>query len=59
MSFKLKKCFIFEDSIDFLEWIIKSGKLVIPAEATNTIHRLVNPTNVTELTSFLCVCYEF
>lgn len=56
VSLKLKKCFFYEDLIDYLGHVVLPCRLVISMRATDAIGGLQHPTNETELKSLFWLC---
>lgn len=56
LSLKLKKSCSLEDHIGYMGLAIQPGRFGITTRATDVIWALQNPTNFTEIRSFLCLC---
>lgn len=56
---QLKKCLFFTDSIDHVGHIICPGKLWTAMHTSDAICKLKDPPSVTEVWSFLGLCYAF
>lgn len=56
---RLKKCFFFADPIDYLSHLKMPGRLLISTKATDSIHKLQHPIDMTELESPLGLCNVF
>lgn len=59
LTFKLKKCFLFNDSIEYLGHNISPGTLEVAKEKTDAILGFRLPTNISKLRSLLCLCSLF
>lgn len=53
VSLKLKKCFFFNDRIDYLIHVMQPDRIGISTKLTDIIRRLRTPASVTELKVFL------
>ena len=55
-SLKLKKCKFFAMSVDYLDHVIRPGRLEVAMKNTEAVKRFKGPTTQTELRSFLGLC---
>lgn len=56
VTLRLRKCFFFQESIDYLGHIVRPGKLSVAAKTCEAVQRARPPTTQTELRSFLGLC---
>jgi transposase InsO family protein len=56
LSLKLKKCFFFKETVNYLGHVIQPGKLAVATKNTEALKHAKAPTTLTELRSFLGLC---
>lgn len=56
MTLKLKKCFYIQKRVDYLGHMVSPGRLLVAAKTVQAVQKMLPPTYLTSLRSFLVLC---